>query len=100
MLMFIHELNSTQQALVLHEALRVAQKLIVIDAAAPLPRNPGGMGIRFVEYTFGRDHLRNFQDYCAAGGIPGTLAKHGPPSTVEHTSVFWRGCRQAVVVSA
>lgn len=99
MLMVIHELNRSQQALVLKESLRVANKLLVIDATSPLPKNSGGMGIRFVEATFGRDHLRNFQDYLTAGGIQGALEASGLPIQVEHSSVFWRGCREVVVVS-
>lgn len=100
MLMVIHELNKSQRALVLKESLRVAGKLIVIDAVAPLPKNPGGMGIRFVEATFGRDHLQNFQDFLSVGGIQGTLKESGLPIKVEHSSVFLRDCREVVVVSA
>lgn len=100
MLMVIHELNRSQQALVLKESLRVANRLLVIDATSPLPKNPGGMGIRLVEATFGRDHFRNFQDYLTAGGIQGVLEVSGLPLQVEHSSVFWRGCREAVVVGS
>ena len=99
LLMVIHELSKSQQVLVLKESLRVAGKLIVIDAAAPLPRNPDGVGIRIVEATVGRDHQQNFQDFLAAGGVQGTLKASGLPIKVEHSSVFGRDCREAVVVS-
>ncbi|MCK4823136.1 class I SAM-dependent methyltransferase [bacterium] len=99
MLVLIHELNKSQQAVILKESLRVAGKLIVIDAVSPLPKNSGGMGIRIVESTFGRDHYQNFKDFIAGGGIQGTLKESGLPIKVEHSSVFWRDCREAVIVS-
>lgn len=100
MLMVIHELNKSQQAIVLKESLRVAGRLIVIDAVAPLPKNTGGMGIRIVEATFGHDHNQNFKNFLTAGGIQGTLEESGLPINVEHSSVFWRDCREAVLISS
>ena len=98
-LMVMHELSRPQQVSVLKEALRVANKAIIIDSAAPLPRNAGGIGIRVVEATFGRDHNPNFKAFLATGGIYGILQESGLPVSVEHSSVFWRNCRQVVVVS-
>ena len=99
MLMVIHELNKPQRDLVLKEALRVASKAILSDATAPLPKNAGGIGIRFVEVTFGRDHHQNSKDFLAAGGLPGRVEGSGLPVRVDHSSVFWRDCREAVMVS-
>jgi len=99
-LMVIHELSKSQQALVLKEALRVASKAILIDAVAPLPKNAGGIGIRIVEATFGRDHYHNFKNFLAAGGLRGTLKESDLPVKMEHSSVFWRNCREVVMVSA
>ncbi len=99
MLMFIHELNKSQQALVLKEALRVARKAILIDSAVPLPNNPGGLGIRFVEATFGYDHHQNFKDFLATGGLRGALEVSGLPISVDHSSVFWRDSREVLMVS-
>jgi hypothetical protein len=99
MLMVMHELPRPQQACVLKEALRVASKCIIIDAAAPLPKNAGGLGIRIVEGTFGHDHQRNFKAFLASGGIRGMLEESGLPISVEQSSVFWRNCREVVMVS-
>ena len=99
MLMVVHELPRSQQARVLKEALRVASKGIIIDAVAPLPKNTGGVGIRIVERTFGRDHLHNFKAFLASGGIRGMLEESGLPISEEHSSVFWRNCREVVMVS-
>jgi ubiquinone/menaquinone biosynthesis C-methylase UbiE len=99
MLVVIHELNNLQQALMLKESLRVAKKLIIIDAVAPLPKNAGGIGIRIVEATFGRDHYQNFKNFLACGGIQGTFKESGLPIKVEHSAVFWRDCRELLMVS-
>ena len=99
LLMLVHELSRPNQILVLKEALRVARRAIVIDAAVPLPRNAGGIGIRLVEATFGRDHNPNFKAFLASGGIGGLLKDSGLPVNVEYRSVFWRQCREVLVVS-
>src|SRR4030042_1707154 len=64
-LIFMHELPIEKQLCVLSEALRVADKTIIVDATVPLPKNPRGLGVRFVEATFGRDHHGYFKDFLA-----------------------------------
>lgn len=100
MLMMIHELNKSQQALVLKEALRVARKAILVDSVVPLPKNARGIAIRIVESTFGHDHYQNFKNFLAAGGLRGTLKESGLPIIIKHSSVSWRDCREVVVVCA
>jgi len=99
LLMLMHEPPGPLHILVLKEALRVAGRAIIIDAAAPLPRNAGGIGIRAVEATFGRDHNPNFKAFLAGAGIGGILKQSALPVNVEHRSVFWRNCREVAVVS-
>jgi ubiquinone/menaquinone biosynthesis C-methylase UbiE len=99
LLMLMHELSRPQQALVLSEALRVAGRIIIIDSVAPLPKNAGGIGIRLVEATFGRDHNPNFKAFLNAAGIGGMLKESALSVKVEHRSIFWRNCREVVVVS-
>jgi len=98
-LFLMHELTREQQVRVLMEVSRVADKIIIIDSVVPLPKNFSGRGIRFVEATFGRDHNRNFKNFLANGGINGILEHSGPPLTVLNRSVFWRHCREAVLLS-
>lgn len=98
-LMLMHELATPQQVCVLKEALRVATKAIIIDSISPLPKNAGGIGIRIVEGTFGHDHNQNFKVFLATGGIAGILKESALAITVEHRSIFWRKCREAVLVS-
>jgi ubiquinone/menaquinone biosynthesis C-methylase UbiE len=99
LLMLVHGLPRPQEVRVLTEALRVANRAIIIDVVAPLPKNAGGIGIRVVESTFGRDHNPNFKAFLGAGGISGIIKESGLPISVEHRSVFWRNCREVQVVS-
>jgi ubiquinone/menaquinone biosynthesis C-methylase UbiE len=99
MLMLMHELQRSQQISVLKEALRVARRGIIIDSVVPLPKNAGGIGYRIVEGTIGHDHNPNFKTYLANGGIRGILQESGFPVKIDYSSVFWRKCREIVVVS-
>ncbi len=99
LLFLMHELPREKQLRVLVEGLRVAKRLIIVDSAVPLPTNLSAFGIRFVEATFGREHHRNFGDFLAGGGIAGILEDSRLPLTVAHRSVFWRSCREVVMIS-
>jgi SAM-dependent methyltransferase len=98
-LLLVHELPLEQRVRVLGEARRVARAVLIIDAAAPLPWNGGALGIRAVEYTFGHAHYRHFRDFLARGGIDGLLAECGCAGAVVRRELFWRDCREAVVVA-
>jgi len=98
-LMIMHELNRPQQISVLKEALRVARRCIIIDSVVPLPKNAGGIGYLVVEATVGHDHYPNFKAFLAKGGIRGVLKESGLPINIDYSFVFWRKCREIVVVS-
>lgn len=97
--LLLHEVNRSQQIAILREALQVAGKVLMIDAASPLPRNAYGMGIRVVEATFGQDHYHNFKGFLSGGGINGIITDSGLNILNEYSSVFRKGCRQVVIVS-
>lgn len=99
LLMLMHELPRPQQISVLKEAFRVAGRSIIIDSVSPLPMNAGGIGTRIVEATFGSDHNPNFKAFLANGGIMGALKASDLPVTVAYQSVFWRNCREVIMVS-
>jgi len=99
MLMVMHELPGTQQVLVLKEALRVADRAIIIDSVSPLPKNLGGLGIRLVELTFGHDHNPHFKTFLSKGGIRRIIEESGLLIKIEHTSVFWHNCREIFIIS-
>ena len=99
MLMIMHEVPRQQQVCILKEALRVARKGIIIDSVVPLPKNAGGIGIRVVEKTIGHDHNANFKAFLATGGIKNIIQESGLQLEIEHSGLFWRNCRQVVVVT-
>ncbi len=96
----MHELRHEQQKRVVREALRVARRVIMVDCAAPLPRNLEAVVLRFVEATFGHDHHANFLGYLARGGLDGIIREISPPVDVAHRSIFEHGCRELLAVSA
>lgn len=97
-LFLMHELNSDKRLVILKEALRVADKIIIIDQGVPFPKSPGAFGIRFAEATFGHEHYNNFKNFLATGGIITLLHDSGFPLTIEHHSKFLHGCREAVMI--
>ena len=99
MLVFIHELDATQQKQALSEALRVANKLIICDSVAPLPRNKGGFLIWLAETLFGHEHKPHFKRFLAQGGIKGLLNTTGLLARIEYSQVFWYGAREVAIVS-
>ena len=96
--LLVHELPLEQRIRVLREAARVARSVLIIDAAAPLPYGPMGLGMRLTEYTVGHDHVRHFRDFLARGGITGLLDSSGETASTGSRLFFERGCREAVVI--
>lgn len=99
-LMFLHEIQETQQLAVMREALRVAKKVIAIDSVFPLPKNVWGMGIRLVEATIGRDHFPRFKAFLANGGLSGILKDMDIPLVIEHRSICTNATREVLIISA
>lgn len=99
MLIFIHEHDAKTQKEALSEALRVANKLIICDSVAPLPKNKAGFLIWLAETLLGHEHLLHFKRFLAQGGIRDLLSATGLPVKIDHTRVFWYGAREVVVVS-
>jgi len=97
-LFLLHELPRQKQVQVLHQALGIARKVVVVDSQVPLPRNLHGIALRVVEASGGMEHYRPFADYLAGGGIGGILADSGIRASVVQRSVFWHGCREIVVL--
>ena len=97
-LLLLHEIGREDRAAVLHEALRVARRVVVVDWQAPLPRNLHGLVIRLVEAVGGREHYGSFADYLATGGLASVLGACGVGTSVVRRSTFWHGCREIVVL--
>jgi hypothetical protein len=94
----LHEVPRENQIAVLNEALRVAQRVVIVDSQAPLPRNPHGIALRIVEASGGLRHYRPFADYLAGGGIGGILADFRVRASVAKRFTFWHDCREIVLL--
>ncbi len=97
--LLLHELAAAKREQVLSEALRVAGRVIVVDACSPLPRSAEALNIRLAEATIGHSHHKDFLDYLARGGIPGMLDAWPAPLKIEHHSLVERDCRDLMMIA-
>ena len=67
--MALHEMPQAARVPALRELARVARKVVVVDFAAPMPRNFAGLRNRVVEFAAGREHFGAFRDYSRRGGL-------------------------------
>ena len=69
MTLALHQFPPLLYSPILNEMKRVANKIIIVDYAVPLPKNVAGIGSRVAEFFAGREHNRNFKQYCKLGGL-------------------------------
>lgn len=73
----LHQFPSDLYQPILSEMKRVAQRIIIVDYAVPLPKNYAGFGSRIAEFMAGREHNRNFKQYYKKGGLENILPDYG-----------------------
>lgn len=95
--MAIHEMPAGFRPAVLAELGRVARQVLVVDFAAPLPRNLAGLGQRLVEMIAGPRHFLSFLDYQRRGGLEPLAAEAGL-TAVDHK--VWGGTLDVVSLRA
>jgi len=83
----LHEMPRESRLPVLKEMKRCAQELILIDYAAPLPKNLKGSILHFVEFLAGGDHYRGFKSYQQQGGLDKLITEAGLSITREDSSL-------------
>lgn len=91
---FLPELHSA----ILNEMKRLANRIIVIDYAVPIPNNYIGIGSRVAEFLAGREHNRNFKKYCKLGGLNQILPENN--LTIKKSRLFAKGAFRVVVCNA
>ncbi len=67
--MALHEMPLEVGQATLAEAKRVAERVVIADYAAPLPRHLPGMVFRYLEFVAGFQHLHGFLKYQRHGGL-------------------------------
>ncbi|MCJ7523373.1 MAG: hypothetical protein MUP21_14315, partial [Dehalococcoidia bacterium] len=83
----LHEKDRASRDTAISEMKRVIKKegaLVFIDFAVPLPRNPYGLLVRFIEFFAGRDHFKCSRDYLRQGGLDVLLSKNSLREDKRH----------------
>jgi ubiquinone/menaquinone biosynthesis C-methylase UbiE len=73
----LHQFSPDLYKPILIEMKRVAQRIIIVDYAVPLPKNYAGFGSRIAEFMAGAEHNRNFKSYYKRGGLGKILPEYG-----------------------
>jgi len=95
--MALHQFPPENYKSILGEMNRVAQQIIIVDYAVPLPKNITGWGSRVAEFFAGREHHRNFRQFYRLGGLNKILPENN--LTVQRERFFANGAFQLVVCS-
>jgi ubiquinone/menaquinone biosynthesis C-methylase UbiE len=95
--MALHQFPPENYKSILGEMKRVAQQIIIVDYAVPLPQNITGWGSRVAEFFAGREHHQNFRKFYRAGGLKNILAENN--LNIQHQVFLAKGAFQLVVCS-
>jgi ubiquinone/menaquinone biosynthesis C-methylase UbiE len=91
----LHQFAPNLHQPILSEMKRVANTIILLDYAVPLPKNYVGIGSRFAEFLAGREHNRNFKKYYQLGGLNAILPSNN--LQIKKTRFMAKGAFQLVV---
>jgi ubiquinone/menaquinone biosynthesis C-methylase UbiE len=95
MTLALHQFSPDLHSIILTEMKRVADKIIIVDYAVPLPKNYAGVGSRVAEFLAGKEHHQNFKQFYKLGGLNEILKLNG--LKIEKTVLFAKGAFQLVV---
>ncbi len=93
----LHQFSPELHAPILKEMKRVAQKIIIVDYAVPLPKNYTGYGSKVAEFLAGGEHNRNFKSYYKMGGLNEILKANN--LKIEKSKLIGKGAFQMMVCS-
>lgn len=93
----LHQFQPDLHPPVLKEMKRIANRIIIVDYAVPLPKNYAGVGSQIAEFLAGREHNRNFKQYYKLGGLNQILPANN--LIIQKTVLFAKGAFQLVVCS-
>ena len=86
--MVFHEMEEEERLPALNEMARVAEVLILVDYAAPIPRLPAKLAINAVERFAGKSNFRKFRSFQLSGGLP-SLVSAARLTCVESRNFFF-----------
>ncbi|MBN2636234.1 MAG: class I SAM-dependent methyltransferase [Prolixibacteraceae bacterium] len=91
----LHQFSTELHSSILNEMKRIADKILIVDYAVPLPKNIAGYGSKIAEFIAGIDHNRNFKAYYNSGGLNSILPQNN--LKITHSEHFAKGAFQLVV---
>ncbi len=95
MTLALHQFPPHLHSPILNEMKRVADKIIFVDYAVPLPTNYTGIGCRIAEFLAGRQHNHNFKQYYKLGGLNTILPANN--LVIQKSVLFGKGAFQLVI---
>jgi demethylmenaquinone methyltransferase/2-methoxy-6-polyprenyl-1,4-benzoquinol methylase len=93
----LHQFDPRLHSPILSEMKRVAQRIIIVDYAVPLPKNYAGVGSRVAEFLAGKEPNHNFKQFYRLGGLKAILPANN--LTIQKSVLFGKGAFQLVVCS-
>lgn len=97
MTLALHQFDPALHSPIIAEMKRVADKIIFVDYAVPLPKNYVGYGSKFAEFLAGKEHNQNFKHFCKLGGLNKILTSN--QLQIEKSRFIAKGAFQLVVCS-
>ena len=95
MTLALHQFSSDLFSPILSEMKRVANRIIIVDYAVPLPKNYAGIGSMIAEFFAGNEHNRNFKAFYKQGGLNAILPANN--LIIQKSVLFGKGAFQLVV---
>ncbi len=92
--MALHQFKPDLRKRILSEAEKIADRIIFLDYAVPLPVNYVGIASRMAEFMAGIDHNRNFKSYYREGGLDVILHNNG--LEIKRSRLLGKGAFQLV----
>lgn len=91
----LHQFPPHLHTSILSEMKRIANRIIIVDYAVPLPNNYAGIGSRVAEFLAGKEHNSSFKQYYGLGGLNAILPANN--LTIQKSEMFGKGAFQMVV---
>jgi demethylmenaquinone methyltransferase/2-methoxy-6-polyprenyl-1,4-benzoquinol methylase len=85
----LHQFRSEDRILILKEAGRISEEILIADYSNPQPHDIYGLGIKIAERMAGKEHFTNFKSYLSSGGLTGISNETGLKTI--HQEVFAKG---------
>lgn len=93
----LHQFSPELYTSILSEMKRIANRIVIVDYAVPLPKNIVGYGSKLAEFMAGIEHNRNFRKFYRKGGLETILNEN--KITVDKSVLFAREAFQLIVSS-